>query len=533
MRWRVDIGKQPAGVLTLFFYAWSLASCLQTPSPQLRMPEVVSVEESADYASVELTATLDHTGNVKQAGFYLWRDAGEKRHQEGTLAGNTLAVRWEGLEPKTEYHYAVFFSNGQTEQMSNSYRFITSELPMPGVAGVEVTPTYCDATFRVRLTGEQFLAGECLLTWWPKGGDVRQQVLLEDDGSGSLVCKVSDLQPETDYLYSITLSNGTRSQESAPASFRTLEAPYNVELSMQVVPQASGALLAADFTTPDGVVPAPCGFLYREASAEEWLRVACMPAGKRIEAEVQGLSPETEYLFCVWYTLKGEEVRSEPDAFRTLEAPEPEPEPEPEPDPHPLPANAFDPALLDYLLGHFDDDSDGVLTDVELSKVLELDISDILLESHNGLEFLTALETLYTGDNWLARFDLRANTRLKSLIGGRSAHLQEIILDNPELLLIYIISAQNLQSLDFTKCPRLYICQWYDVGLESVDLSRNQDLYHLEFGGTKLKELDLSACIRLKILKSENNPDLQTIWLKKGILLDSCEVDAHTEIKYK
>ena len=102
MRWRVDIGKQPAGVLTLFFYAWSLASCLQTPSPQLRMPEVVSVEESADYASVELTATLDHTGNVKQAGFYLWRDAGEKRHQEGTLAGNTLAVRWEGLEPKTD-----------------------------------------------------------------------------------------------------------------------------------------------------------------------------------------------------------------------------------------------------------------------------------------------------------------------------------------------------------------------------------------------------------------------------------------------
>ena len=182
---------------------------------------------------------------------------------------------------------------------------------------------------------------------------------------------------------------------------------------------------------------------------------------------------------------------------------------------------------------HFDTDADGILTDSELSKIKELDISDILLGSHAGLELLTNLETLVTGDNWLSRFDLTANHKLKSFSGGRSAHLKEVVMDNPELLQTYIVGAPNLHVLDFTNCPRLYTCQWYDVGLTSVDLSDNQELYNLDFSGTQLEELDLSSCWRLKILKSESNPNLHTIWLKDGIIMDSCEVEAHTQIKYK
>ena len=521
MRWRENIRKQPARVGALFFYAWSLASCIQTPSPQLQMPQVLSAEASSDYASVQLTALLDHTGNVKQGGFYLWRDSGEKLRQVGALAGSTLTVRWDGLEPETEYQYAVFFSNGQTEQMSNAYRFSTSELPMPGLAGVEVTPSYYDATFRVRLTGEQFLAGECMLTWWKAGEDVRQQAPLEADGAGLLVCTVSDLLPETDYRYSITLSNGKRTQESAPASFRTLEAPYTVALSMKAVPKSSEALLSAVFTTPVGAVPAPCGFLYRESSAEEWLRVTCIPAAGRIEAEVQGLSPETDYLFCVWYTLKGEEVRSEPEAFRTLVAPEQ------------IPHDVFDPVLWNYLVRNYDTDSDGELSDFELADIRELVLSGLVLDSHRGLEYLTNLESLSMGDNTLVRIDVSANKKLQFLSAGSDPYLEEIVLDNPALFQTYIVGAENLHHLDLTHCPEMYICEWYGVPLESVDFTKCPQLHALRMTGTHLKELDVSANRKLRHLNVPDNPELRTVWLWEKVKLESLEVDEGVEIKYK
>lgn len=507
-------------VLPILLAANNVA-CIQSPGPQLLMPKVVSVEESANYASVKLTATLDHAGNVKQAGFYLWRDAGEKRRQVGGLAGSTLTVRWDGLEPETEYQYAVFFSNGQTEQMSNAYRFSTSELPMPGLAGVEVTPSYFDATFRVRLTGEQFLAGQCMLSWWKAGGEVRQQAPLEADGTGSLVCTVSDLLPETDYRYSITLSNGKRTQESAPASFRTLEAPYTVALSMKAVPKSSEALLSAVFTTPDGAVPAPCGFLYREASAEEWLRVTCIPAAGRIEAEVRGLFPETDYLFCVWYTVKGEEVRSEPEAFRTLVAPEQ------------IPHDVFDPVLWDYLVRNYDTDADGELSDLELADIRELVLSGLVLDSHRGLEYLTNLESLSMGDNTLSRIDVSANKKLQFLSAGSDPYLEEIVLDNPALFQTYFVGAENLHHLDLTHCPEMYICEWYGIPLESVDFTKCPQLHALRMTGTHLKELDVSANRKLRHLNVPDNPELKTVWLWEKVKLESLEVDAGVEIKYK
>ena len=79
----------------------------------------------------------------------------------------------------------------------------------------------------------------------------------------------------------------------------------------------------------------------------------------------------------------------------------------------------------------------------------------------------------------------------------------------------------------------LYICEWWGVPLESVDFSKNLDLYVLRFSGSKLQELDLSANFRLRHLDSKDNPSLKRIWLKEGIQLESCEVESHTEIRYK
>ena len=64
-------------------------------------------------------------------------------------------------------------------------------------------------------------------------------------------------------------------------------------------------------------------------------------------------------------------------------------------------------------------------------------------------------------------------------------------------------------------------------------MSKNTALRTLGISNTKLTELDLSANWKLKNLQSNDNPQLATIWLKEGIILESCEVEEHTEIKYK
>ena len=417
-----------------FYFAAIVCCCSPVfPESDLCEPSIVAVSEARDYASAVLTATFDHTENLKTAGFYLWRDTGEKQRQEASLNGNVATAHFTALESETEYLYSVYFGNGQDEVVSETHHFTTAPLPMPELSEVSVDASYAEASFVVRFTEVEFLES-CALLYWVGGeeGRVEKPLCPEEDAFG---CTLSELIPDTEYGYSIRFTNGVKTEESAPDVFRT-----------QVVP---------------------------------------------------------------------------------------EPEPEPEPEPTPLPKDGFDPALWTYLVNHFDVDSDGALTDVELADAVEIDICDILLESQAGLEYCVNLETLYARDNWLEKFDFSANKMFKAFICYGSPHLKELELDNPDLLQTYISGTPNLRSLDFTLCPMLYVCQWYGVGLTSVDLSRNQDLYSLEFSDTDLTELDLSNCPRLRVLKSESNPELKTVWLKKGIILDTCEVESHTEIKYK
>ena len=412
-----------------------LLTCCSPIAPESKLwePSIVAVSEAGDYASAVLTVTFDHTENLKTAGFYLWREMGEKQRQESSLNGNVATARYTALEPEPEYSYSVFYSNGLDEAVSETRHFTTAPLPMPEVAEILVETTQSEASLQVCFTGLEFLQS-CSLRYWISGKESRVEVPLLPEGE-AFECTLSDLIPDTEYGYSVRFSNGKKTAETDPAVFRTQAAP--------------------------------------------------------------------------------------------------EPEPDPHPDPKPLPKDQFDPALWTYLVNRFDADSDGILTDVELAAAVEIDISGIQLDSQAGLEYCVNLETIYTFDNWLEKFDLSANKKLKAFICYGSPHLKELILDNSELLQTYLSGTPNLHSLDFRHCPRLYVCQWYDVGLTSVDLSLNDELYSLQSSGTQLKELDLVNCRRLCILESSSNPSLETIWLKKGIILDSCEVESHTQIKYK
>ncbi len=138
------------------------------------------------------------------------------------------------------------------------------------------------------------------------------------------------------------------------------------------------------------------------------------------------------------------------------------------------------------------------------------------------------------GDNWLKRIDLSVCPKLEIFSGGRSPHLEELYLDNPHLWQLYIIRTNNLKSIDTSRCPELSSCfLWYD-SIEYLDFSSNERLEALAVSNSKLTELDLSTNWKLRhLLVAENNDMLKTVWLKKGIILDNCEVGPNTEIKYK
>ena len=66
-----------------------------------------------------------------------------------------------------------------------------------------------------------------------------------------------------------------------------------------------------------------------------------------------------------------------------------------------------------------------------------------------------------------------------------------------------------------------------------MDFSHNGRLTVVFIYESNLKELDLSANWNLLHLEIHGNPLLETIWLKKGIIMKSVDVDSNIQILYK
>ena len=257
-----------------------------------------------------------------------------------------------------------------------------------------------------------------------------------------------------------------------------------------------------------------------------------------------GLESDTEYSYVVYYG-NGEDIRlSEIHSFRTQVKLEPEPEPgtdpqpglDPEPglEPQPVSPDSFDPGLWRYLVKNHDTDGDGVMTDKELESILELKLIGTVLDSLGGLDRLVNLESLALDDNTLSSADVSGNKKLGFLSIQNERYLEEIVLDNPSLYQTYFVHIPSLKHLDVSKCPEMYICEWWEVPLErTIDFSNCPNLHALRFGGTNLVELDLSSNRKLLHLNAPGNPELRTIWLWEKIRLESLEVDPQVEIKYK
>ena len=157
--------------------------------------------------------------------------------------------------------------------------------------------------------------------------------------------------------------------------------------------------------------------------------------------------------------------------------------------------NFPDANFRNYLLSqNYDYDGDGLITDYEIANVTSILVSDMNISSLKGIEFFTALTTLYCESNQLTTLDVSKNTALETLYCYDNQLTTLDVSKNTALKTLYCHNNQ-LTSLNVTGCTSLsssyedtpLICYGnqikgaaMDAFIESLPVPENRDNYRLE-----------------------------------------------------
>ena len=127
--------------------------------------------------------------------------------------------------------------------------------------------------------------------------------------------------------------------------------------------------------------------------------------------------------------------------------------------------------------------SDGKLTQEEIADVKQISITDRYVQSLKGIEYFTALTTLFCYRNNLTTLDLSKNTALTNLS----------------------CSDNKLTSIDLSKNTALTSLNVSYNQLTSLDLSKNTALTNLSCTKNQLSMLDFSACKNITSISCDQN----------------------------
>ena len=119
---------------------------------------------------------------------------------------------------------------------------------------------------------------------------------------------------------------------------------------------------------------------------------------------------------------------------------------------------------------------DGVLTDEEIAEVTFIAIYEKNVQSLQGIEFFTALESLQCMRNQLTSLDVSKNTLLR-VLGCEENKLTSLDLSKNTLLMILDCSYNKLTSLDVSNLTTLESLQCHDNQLTSLDVSNTAMVY--------------------------------------------------------
>ena len=165
--------------------------------------------------------------------------------------------------------------------------------------------------------------------------------------------------------------------------------------------------------------------------------------------------------------------------------------------------NFPDANFRNYLLKQ-DYGQDGILTEEEISKITSIEESYKQISSLQGIEFFTALTSLYCNRNQLTSLDVSHNTAL-TYLKCSSNQLTSLDVSQNTALEKLDCSFNQLTSLDVSGATALTILYCYYNQLPSLDVSHNTALTALYCYSNQLPSLDVSQNTALTSLGCSNN----------------------------
>ena len=198
------------------------------------------------------------------------------------------------------------------------------------------------------------------------------------------------------------------------------------------------------------------------------------------------------------------------------------------------------PELEAYLIGEFDLDGDGRLSEEEASRVtsINLDNTDIEFTSLKGIEYFVNLQELRASgeyymydesvgyEQWQQReqkisgtVDLTKNTKLCH-IWMRRHRITDLKLPKTQTITLIEIYDNLLTEINVSQCPRLNDLSISNNRLSNLDISENPEIMSLFASSNQLAEIDLSHNRKLSGLELAANQ------------LTSIDLSANTNLSY-
>ncbi len=151
-----------------------------------------------------------------------------------------------------------------------------------------------------------------------------------------------------------------------------------------------------------------------------------------------------------------------------------------------------DPIFKEYVSANFDKNQDGFLEEDEIASATKITIRNSTLMDLAGIEYLEDLTSIELHDTAVVSLDLSSNTNLEEVYLGGSA-LKELRFSFHPYLTQLAIQNTGISELDLSKLPSLNNLVITDSpGISSLDFKDNTDLRSLMIDGSNIKRLDLS-----------------------------------------
>ncbi|MCL1976272.1 MAG: hypothetical protein FWG61_08955 [Firmicutes bacterium] len=149
-----------------------------------------------------------------------------------------------------------------------------------------------------------------------------------------------------------------------------------------------------------------------------------------------------------------------------------------------------DAAFRAYISEQVDKNKDGMLSPTEIALESTLFIGEKGIANLQGIEYFTALTSLYCSSNNLITLDLSSNIALTLLFCDNN-RLNSLNVSKCVNLAALHCFKNNLNTLDISNNTKLEMLRCNDNLLTSLDISKNKNLHALDCSNNKLTVLDV------------------------------------------